>query len=1098
MDFDTRYKKLNAQQKQAVDTIDGPVMVVAGPGTGKTELLSMRAANILKRTDVLPENILCLTFTESGASAMRERLVSIIGKDAYKVAIHTFHSFGTEIINQHGQYFYHGANFRPADELSSYEIIRGIFDELEYTSPLAKKMNGEYTYLSDTLRTISELKRSGLTSDELTIVLDANDAVIDKIESQLAEVFAARISKSTPGQLAPILERIRTIDETTELVTIVPLQRIIAESLEQALEVAADTGKTTSVTAWKNTWLKKNEQGDFVFKSRERQVKLRALSAVYYQYLARMQEAELYDFDDMILRVVHAMEVFDDLRFNLQEKLQYIMVDEFQDTNMAQMRILHNLTDNPANEGKPNILVVGDDDQAIYSFQGAEIGNIINFRELYSATKLITLVDNYRSAPTILSHARQVITQGSDRLENHIPELDKNLTAHKPDDRSTVELIELENTGDEREWLARSIKEQLDDGVNASDIAVLARRHHEITALLPYLAHAGINVNYERRDNVLDLEIITHIELVSQLIIAIFESRYKDADALLPQLLAHPAWSIDPVAVWRLGLNAKQNHQSWIEVMAVTPSFVPLHNWLLASSQALSHLPLELMLDVIIGSEQPEPGSEDEGTFISPIFEYFFSAKNLAEQPDQYLIYLEALRTIRTKLREYRPNETPKLQSFIEFIRLNRQLGSTIESVRRRSAKLDNAVNLMTAHKSKGLEFDTVYVIGAVDNAWGERVATRSSMIGYPENLPLAVSGGSFDERLRLFFVAMTRAKRQLLISYSSANDSGKDTLRASFLADDLWQPTAPEFNHTIETLVQSATQQWYEPLVSLSSQSLRELLAPTLEHYKLSATDLSAFLDVSRGGPQMFLLQNMLRFPRGSSPASSYGTAFHATLQRAHAHLSATGKHRAPEDILHDFEQNLIAEHLSDDDFKLYLQKGSDSLQAFLGKKYVDFTTDQKAEVRFNGEHAIVGEAHLSGAIDLLTIDKDTKTIIVTDYKTGHATRDWKGKTEYDHIKLHKYRQQLMFYKLMVEHSRTYSDYQVERGVLQFVEPTMTGEILALESHFDREELATFMQLIQKVWQKITTLDLPDASQYDQSYKGILAFEQALLDDEV
>ena len=228
MDFDTRYKKLNAQQKQAVDTIDGPVMVVAGPGTGKTELLSMRAANILKRTDVLPENILCLTFTESGASAMRERLVSIIGKDAYKVAIHTFHSFGTEIINQHGQYFYHGANFRPADELSSYEIIRGIFDELEYTSPLAKKMNGEYTYLSDTLRTISELKRSGLTSDELTIVLDANDAVIDKIESQLAEVFAARISKSTPGQLAPILERIRTIDETTELVTIVPLQRIIA------------------------------------------------------------------------------------------------------------------------------------------------------------------------------------------------------------------------------------------------------------------------------------------------------------------------------------------------------------------------------------------------------------------------------------------------------------------------------------------------------------------------------------------------------------------------------------------------------------------------------------------------------------------------------------------------------------------------------------------------------------------------------------------------------------------------------------------------------------------------------------------------------
>ena len=122
MDFSSRYQKLNAAQKQAVDHIDGPVLVVAGPGTGKTELLSMRAANILRQTDTLPENILCLTFTESGAAAMRERLSQIIGKDAFRVAIHTFHSFGTEIINQNAEYFYHGAHFRAADELSSYEL----------------------------------------------------------------------------------------------------------------------------------------------------------------------------------------------------------------------------------------------------------------------------------------------------------------------------------------------------------------------------------------------------------------------------------------------------------------------------------------------------------------------------------------------------------------------------------------------------------------------------------------------------------------------------------------------------------------------------------------------------------------------------------------------------------------------------------------------------------------------------------------------------------------------------------------------------------------------------------------------------------------
>ena len=111
MDFKERYLKLNEAQKEAVDTIEGPVMVIAGPGTGKTELLSVRAANILQKTDTLPENILCLTFTDSGATAMRERLAEIIGKDAYKVAIHTFHSFGEEVINQNSQYFYQGAEF---------------------------------------------------------------------------------------------------------------------------------------------------------------------------------------------------------------------------------------------------------------------------------------------------------------------------------------------------------------------------------------------------------------------------------------------------------------------------------------------------------------------------------------------------------------------------------------------------------------------------------------------------------------------------------------------------------------------------------------------------------------------------------------------------------------------------------------------------------------------------------------------------------------------------------------------------------------------------------------------------------------------------
>jgi len=1092
MNFATRYTKLNAAQKQAVDTIDGPVMVIAGPGTGKTELLSMRAANILQKTDTLPQNILCLTFTESGAAAMRERLVSIIGPDGYKVAIHTFHSFGAEVINQNSEFFYHGANFRAADELSSYELLRTIFDELEYANPLAGKMNGEYTYLSDTLSTISELKKSGLTSDELLAVLDANDRVIEVAEPLLAAAFSARLSKKTIDQLEPLVAQIRAGGGEVSLPAITPLSRVLADSLDNAIVEAQTSNSTKPITSFKNTWLKKNDAGEFVLKSKDRSAKLRAVSFVYYQYLARMQEAELYDFDDMILRVVHAMEVFSDLKFNLQEKYQYIMVDEFQDTNMAQMRILFDLTNNEINNNRPNILVVGDDDQAIYSFQGADVGNISYFRDLFATTTLITLIDNYRSSERILERARSVITQGTDRLENHIPELNKTLTAHSTPAASSVSLVEHATSAEERQWLADTIATHIKQGVSPASIAVLARRHHEIIALLPYFAKANITVNYERRDNILELATIKSIEHIAQLLVALFEQRHDVANSLLPELLSHPAFAISPVTLWRLGITAQENHQSWMEILAVTPEFMPLHTWLATRAQALKHTPLEQMLDEIIGNI---PSAEDDA-FISPLYNYYFSQAQLEDHPDAYLTHLEALRTIRTKLKEYLPNETPSLQSFIEFIRMHRQLGSTITSVRPKNDRLVEAVTLMTAHKSKGLEFDRVYVIGAVDNAWGERVRGRNRLISYPENLPLSPTGDTPDERLRLFFVAMTRAKAHLTLSYSTLSDSGKSTLRAGFLASSDWEVERHEQPSTIAELTTSAELAWYQPIIEPIGQDMRESLAPLLARYKLSATHLNAFLDVSRGGPHTFLMNNLLHFPQAKSPSASYGSAIHLTLQRTHSHLVATGKQRPIEDILHDYEENLQAQNLSEKDFQVYLQKGSDALSDFLEYKYDEFNQNQKAELTFRDQAVHIGEAHLTGSLDL--VDITDSTISVTDYKTGKPIRGWVGKTDYEKIKLHKFKQQLMFYHLLIQHSRDYSKYTVDKGILQFIEPTNQHEIITLEAEFSDEDLAQFTKLVCAVWKHITTLDLPDTSSYEPSFKGMLAFEAYLLSNSV
>jgi DNA helicase-2/ATP-dependent DNA helicase PcrA len=274
----------------------------------------------------------------------------------------------------------------------------------------------------------------------------------------------------------------------------------------------------------------------------------------------------------------------------------------------------------------------------------------------------------------------------------------------------------------------------------------------------------------------------------------------------------------------------------------------------------------------------------------------------------------------------------------------------------------------------------------------------------------------------------------------------------------------------------------------------MRELLRPTLENYKLTITDLNTFLDVSRGGPQTFLLNNLLRFPRAISPSAGYGTAIHATLHNTHTHMVANGNMQPVEDILHDFEQNLRAQRLSDTDFDHYLERGSTALTVFLTEKYDSFTPTQKTELDFNYQAVYIGEAHLTGKLDLVDIKEDK--IIVTDYKTGKPSRSWTGKVDYEKVKLHRFKQQLMFYDLLLSKSRDYGKYQVEKGVLQFVEPNKNGEILALEASFSSEELERFTRLIQAIWKHIVTLDLPDITEFDPSYKGMLAFEASLLDE--
>ncbi|MBP7760435.1 ATP-dependent helicase [Candidatus Saccharibacteria bacterium] len=1149
MEFKKRYRSLNANQKKAVDTTDGPVMVVAGPGTGKTELLSVRVANILATTDTLPHNILCLTFTDSAATNMRERLAGLIGPEAYKVAIHTFHSFGSEIINQHAEYFYHGAHFRPADELSSYEILSEILEKLPHGNPLAGTMNGEFTHLRDIQSTISDLKKSGLTPDELGTILDHNDAFCAWVAPRLATAFGDRLSKKSFAGIQQLISDIAGYQaDEFRLIGYTPLWQLILDSLQTALTDAEAEGSTKPLSAWKKRYLTKDAHDQPILRDQVSGRKLRALGHVYYDYLVAMEAAELYDYDDMILRVVHRLEVSPELRFDLQELYQYVMVDEFQDTNDAQMRLIWNLTNNPVSEGQPNLMVVGDDDQAIYRFQGATMSNIIDFTSRYRDVTVVTLRDNYRSVAGILALARSVIVQGEERLETRLG-IDKSLIPHRDEmsmspDEQLAYLAKRGQDAKARSVGARAAARRGDIDVSvgkanspAGDVpatgfstyasehearhalaeqiaanyradssrsrAVIARHHRQLIALLPHLQATGVPLRYERHDDVLETEPVLQLELVARIVHAIASQQFDEVSELLPELLAHPAWHVSPRDIWELSIAAHRAKRFWLEEMLERPGRLQqIAEWLIVASHYSLSEPLEYMCDYLFGvvDAQQADTPTDEATgddtqpqeeFISPYRAYFFATGSLDTQPGAYLAYLSALQTIRSRLREFRSDRVLTLHDLVEFLDLHRDMNLSLQS--KGDVEYDaSAVVLLSAHKAKGLEFDDVYLTDAHENIWGASARARSRLISFPSNLPLAPVGDSDDERLRLLYVALTRARDRLTLVAARTSDAGKDLLPVGSIPTDVL-PTSEHDELGTPELVAAVEHDWRTPLLDVPTATKDQLLRPLLERYKLSATHLNNFLDVTRGGPQLFLLHNLLRFPQAMGPSAAYGSAIHTTLQRAHAHLASTGKRRPVEDILHDFDQQLRQFQLSDLEYGKQLQRGSDTLTEFLRQRYDSFTTSQLVERSFATESVLIGDAVITGAIDLIDIDTDEKTIYITDYKTGKAVNKWQGRTDYEKIKLHHYEQQLMMYKLLVENSRQFTGYTVTGARIEFVEPNEKNDVVLLDYAYDEVKLADFRRLLSAVWQRIQALDFDLPAEYSLDYKGIIAFEDDL-----
>jgi DNA helicase-2/ATP-dependent DNA helicase PcrA len=411
----------------------------------------------------------------------------------------------------------------------------------------------------------------------------------------------------------------------------------------------------------------------------------------------------------------------------------------------------------------------------------------------------------------------------------------------------------------------------------------------------------------------------------------------------------------------------------------------------------------------------------------------------------------------------------------------------------------------MTAFKSKGMEFAAVFVLAVSDEAWGSKARSQGSRLSLPQNLQyIRYAGATNDERLRLFYVAITRAKSQLYLVSYSANYAGKNMTHLKYLNENAGEsgevisPLLPEGQQQILSAQDGSTQPSTELAAywqqrhqnALSQQDMQILLLDRLKQFQLSPTHVNDFVDLVHGGPEPFFLKTVLRFPQAQQPEMQFGNAMHETLEWIHkATKRSDGTIPNEKTILKTFEDNLKTKSLTSAQAQQFTDRGQAALTAYISQRQHTISPSNVAEHSFKNEGVFAGQAHLAGKIDKLIINPADKTITIVDYKTGQSHNKWGSD-----LKLYKYRRQLYLYKALVEGSHTFKDYRVTDAYLEFVEPDEDGVIQELHLSLDQDEYERSKQLAEAIWLRIKSLDLPDVTEYPQNLNGVQLLEEFLL----
>lgn len=875
---------INDAQKRAIEHRDGPLLVIAGAGTGKTRVITERIRHLLESNDSLSgENILGLTFTNKAAGEMKARVVKAAGERGKNVTLATFHAFCESLI----------AEAAPD---------RMMIDTVDHWILLRRNM-------------------ARLQLDQYRRLADPGQFLNDFVE------FFSRCQD--------------------ELVTWEDYQRY-SEHLAAQLE-------RERASLDEDTYLERLEE---VQKQHE-------IARAYRASEELLREKKRVSFGSLITGAVDLLERDSALRAMLQEKYRYILVDEFQDTNIAQLRLLELLAGD-----RKNIFAVGDNDQAIYRFRGASFGSFQLFLQRFAGWKpgedstpfRVSLTENYRSTPNILRVATQVI--GQNTVSADFPK--KSLNANRKEGEKT-RIAELEKEGEEAAWVADELQRIHSAGRKWKDFAILYRQHAHRDELVAELSRRKIPFVISRL-SILDHPLVKDIIAYLRLIATPYD------DVACARVLAAPAWHLEAPDLVRLAERAKKEKKSIYDTLQL-----PQGQLAFDASHGASKELLEFL-----GAQRKTLKRLAAREILRELLEWLEVAQRAAQQDRKYVNRLTEF------AKEWEPkSETRSLPEFIEYLDFYSQAGGNISL---EGGAPSDAVQLMTVHGAKGLEFPHVFLLRV--NSKKFPATERARTFEFPAALMKEGEPAEqfhIQEERRLFYVALTRAQERLTIT-TLTEKKGKVPV---FIEDMLLDPEikrrdirmlAPKVSPWPQTKIPftNSDAQLF-PVSSIPPKIFSRIAdwaeqfhPPSPEPLTLSPSAISGY----RSCPQQYLFGYLWSLREGPRATLTFGAVMHNTVRRFVDQLRK-GVRLPWDDIVRIYETEWKSAGFEDDyQEQGYKKDGLEQLRAFHAATLEN--PPQVLEQEKGFQLPLENDVVLTGRMDQINSIGGKKDVEIVDYKTG------------------------------------------------------------------------------------------------------------------